>query len=283
MRQSAQAKLLIGPLCYRPSYKINNVRGFSFPRGKEKYMKLKLSNGQSYDLVVDGVRGGDTTAKYIILPGLSSFEAVESDFCTEANVQTVCVLSDAGDTVRSIPGLTKYKGAEKIVDYPISDGETDTVMIISMTKPDIEDRVRALESNSSVGMTAVSFLADGFTDSQAIQVSSLYPSWSDLPDGTSLASGRRLNYNDKLYKVITTHVKQADYSPDVTPALFTVIDVTHSGSASDPIPYSTNMIVYSGKYYSYDNKLYLCLRDSGIALYHTPDQLLNNYFQEVTE
>ena len=245
--------------------------------------KLKLANGQAYDLVIDGVRGGEDSVKYTIIPGSKIFEEVENDFCAPANVQNVYVLSDAGDTIRSIPGLTKYKGAEKILEYATSDTETATVMVISMSKPGVEERVQALESNAGVGMTAISFLADGFTDTQAAQVPALYPNWEDYPDGTSLSVGQRLNYNDKLYKVISAHMKQADYTPEAAPSLFTVIDVTHSGSMSDPIPFSVNMVVYAGKYYSYGEKLYLCLRDSGIALYYTPDQLLNNYFQEVTE
>lgn len=245
--------------------------------------KLKLANGQTYDLVVDGIRVGEDVSKYTIIPGIKTFEEVENDFCTPANVQNVYVLSDVGDTIRSIPGLTKYKGAEKILEYATSDTETATVMIISMSKPGVEERVQALENNAGVEMTAISFLADGFTDTQAAQVPTLYPNWEDYPDGVSLSVGQRLNYNDKLYKVISAHMKQTDYTPEAAPSLFTVIDVTHSGSVSDPIPFSTNMVVYSGKYYSYGEKLYLCLRDSGIALYYTPDQLLNNYFQEVTE
>ena len=245
--------------------------------------KLKLANGQTYDLVIDGVRGGEDAAKYTIIPDSKTFEEVENDFCILANVQNVYVLSDAGDIIRSIPGLTKYKGAEKIMEYATSDTETTTVMVISMSKPRVEERVQALESNAGVGMTAISFLADGFTDTQAAQVPALYPNWEDYPNGTSLSVGQRLNYNKKLYKVISAHMKQSDYTPEAVPSLFTVIDVAHSGSMSDPIPFSTNMVVYSGKYYSYGEKLYLCLRDSGIALYYTPDQLLNNYFQEVTE
>lgn len=51
------------------------------------------------------------------------------------------------------------------------------------------------------------------TDEQAIQVQSLYPNWEDLEDGTILEEGKRVNYQDVLYKVLSTHEKQATWNP----------------------------------------------------------------------
>lgn len=63
----------------------------------------------------------------------------------------------------------------------------------------------------------------GNTDEQALRVSSLYPSWEDMPAGQSLVTGERVNYAGTLYKVLQAHNKQAGWAPDVTPSLFAKI------------------------------------------------------------
>ena len=139
---------------------------------------------------------------------------------------------------------------------------------------------------------AAVFSAAAFTDDQAVQVKEIYPLWSSLPDGTPLTSKEdaklgteitKVRSDDNLlYAVIKSHNKQSDWAPGQEAAsLFTVIDETHAGTQDDPIPYHVNMIVYEGKYYTYGDKLYKCIRNSEIALQYTPDQLLDNYFTEV--
>lgn len=116
------------------------------------------------------------------------------------------------------------------------------------------------------------------TDQTAAKAVELYHAWAE---GLTVAIGDRLQYGGKLYKVIQAHTTQADWTPDITPALYTLIDVEHEGTVDDPIPWAVNMQCYNGKYYTFDNVLYLCIRDSGIALAYTPDQLLGNYFELV--
>ena len=40
---------------------------------------------------------------------------------------------------------------------------------------------------------------------------------------TEYAVGERLRYADKLYRVVQAHTSQADWTPDITPALYTDI------------------------------------------------------------
>lgn len=160
---------------------------------------------------------------------------------------------------------------------------------MQQVKSDIERIEEKAKGNVSAA-NVVKMLAMVFTDEQALAVADLYPLWSDLNDGTTLTKQEevvtgteitKVRYDGKLYKVITTHKKQADWVPgQETASLFTVIDETHAGTIEDPIPYSVNMIVYNGKYYIYRDALYKCIRDSEIALQYTPDQLLENYFQK---
>lgn len=117
-----------------------------------------------------------------------------------------------------------------------------------------------------------------FDDTAAVKVIDLYPSWQS---GITVAVGDRYQYQGKLYKAIQAHTTQGDWIPDITPSLWAVIEVQHSGTIDDPIPWAVNMECYEGKYYSYNDTLYVCIRDSGIALAYTPDQLLGTYFNEV--
>ena len=58
---------------------------------------------------------------------------------------------------------------------------------------------------------------------------------------------------------------------------------TLTGTIDDPIPFSNGMEVFADKYYTYEGVLYLCIRDSGQALYNTPSELVGIYFEEVVE
>lgn len=116
------------------------------------------------------------------------------------------------------------------------------------------------------------------SDQTAAKAVELYPAWVE---GLAVEIGDRLQFGGKLYKVIQVHTTQADWTPDITPALFTVIDVEHAGTVDDPIPWALNMECFSGKYYTWEDVLYKCIRDSGIALAYSPDQLIGHYFEKV--
>lgn len=255
--------------------------------------KIKLLSGKTYQLVTNGIRNTDDGYKFIFDPGEDGFDSVEKEFCNSENTKIMYIVGNNDETSQSIVGYTKYKGMEKSVEYQISSQETGTVMIVTMSKPEIEDRVKTIEQDASIYKTVAILSAFKFTDQQAVKVKELYPKWSSLPDGEPLTKQedavkgteitKVLGDDGKLYKVITSHNKQSDWAPgQATASLFTVIDEEHSGTVDDPIPYSVNMVVYNGKYYSYNGVVYLCIRDSGIALQYTPDQLLNNYFSVVT-
>ena len=116
------------------------------------------------------------------------------------------------------------------------------------------------------------------TDEQAAKAPRLYPTWAA---GLAVKAGDRLYYpgTDRLYKVISDHTTQADWAPDAVPALYTVIDVSHSGTQDDPIPYNGNMALQSGKYYTQNNILYLCNRDTGQPVYNALSELVGLYVE----
>lgn len=57
-------------------------------------------------------------------------------------------------------------------------------------------------------------------DEDALEAVELFPAWA--PD-TDYALNDRVRYEDKLYKVVQAHTSQAQWTPDVTPALFTEV------------------------------------------------------------
>ena len=122
-----------------------------------------------------------------------------------------------------------------------------------------------------------------FTDENALKVIDLYPVWMV---GISVAKDGRYQYNGKLYKCVQAHTTQADWTPDATPALWTVIDVTHAGAIDDPIPAVAGMEYVYGKYYIEGKTVYICKRtgeaEGGtIVLQFLPSQLVGQYFEVV--
>lgn len=124
--------------------------------------------------------------------------------------------------------------------------------------------------------------ARGITDDQkALEIKSLYKQW-EAQIGKVLNVGEYVQHENKLYRVLQQHTAQENWKPGVgTESLFIVIDKEHSGTINDPIPWSTNMECFNGKYYTEENILYLCIRDSGIALHYNIKDLIGTYFQKV--
>ena len=117
-------------------------------------------------------------------------------------------------------------------------------------------------------------------DATALRMVAYYPEWTA---GTAYAVGDRLVYNGDLYKVLQAHTSQDTWQPGTgTESLYTRIDEQHDGTKYDPIPYSGNMALEAGKYYSQSGKTYLCNRDTGNPVYNSLADLVGLYVTEVT-
>lgn len=55
----------------------------------------------------------------------------------------------------------------------------------------------------------------------------------------------------------------------------------HADTKDDPIPYSGNMVLENGKYYTQDNITYLCTRDSDNPVYNALSELVGIYVIEI--
>ena len=132
--------------------------------------------------------------------------------------------------------------------------------------------------------------AAAMPDEEAAQAPSMSKPWAV---GETVEPGDRRYYapTGLLYKVRDGqgHTTQESWTPDKTPALWAVVDITHAGTAEDPIPAARGMEYEYGKIYldPEDGKRYLCKRtgeaEGGkITLHYLPHELIGQYFEEVT-
>ena len=128
-------------------------------------------------------------------------------------------------------------------------------------------------------------------DEEAADAPSLFQPWTV---GEVVEPGDRRYYapTGKLYKVREGqgHVTQESWTPDKTPAMWAVVDVTHAGTAEDPIPAVRGMEYTYGLCYldGEDGRVYRCERtdeaEGGkITLHYLPHELVGQYFTEVTD
>lgn len=111
-------------------------------------------------------------------------------------------------------------------------------------------------------------------DQTALRMKEFYPEWKT---GVSVSVGHKVRYTGKLYKVVTAHTTQVDWTPDAAITMFEKLDETHDGTQYDPIPYDGNMTLYSGKYYTQNGVTYVCTRDTGNPVYHALKDLIGLY------
>ena len=133
-------------------------------------------------------------------------------------------------------------------------------------------RRREAESYRSHIETAVQSLPAN----DALTVVTLHPVWAA---GMELAAGMRVQHADGLYEVLQAHTAQADWTPDVSASLFKVVNETHAGTASDPIPYGGNMALVEGLYYTQDGVVYKCTRNTVNPVYAPLDDLVGHYVE----
>lgn len=142
------------------------------------------------------------------------------------------------------------------------------------------DKIERARQQRKAAMMA----AENLSDAQAAEVPSLFRPWAE---GEAVSEGdRRCGPDGKLYKARQAHTTQSDWIPDAAPALWAVIDVSHAGTAADPIPASRGMDYTYGLYYldPEDSKVYLCQRigeaeGTNINLQYLPHELVGQYFE----
>lgn len=138
-------------------------------------------------------------------------------------------------------------------------------------------RTEALKYRAQIENSAV-----GADDETALEQKWMYPAWMS---GESYDVGERLRYGENLYRVVQAHISQTDWTPDITPALYQIVKIGHSGTIDDPIEAAVGLNYVKDLYYIEESgDKYLCIRqdtDEGTVLYYLPHELVGVYFEAV--
>lgn len=174
---------------------------------------------------------------------------------------------------------TKVKSFE---GYTLDGGEWGEPVI----PPTNAELANSLASVQSVSVAAFVALAETqvLDDNTAAQHKDVFDEWAV---GMSCKTGqlRRDLLTGLLYRCVQAHTAQEGWNPSLTPAMWTVVDVTHAGTLDDPIPAARGMEYEYGKHYldPEDGAVYRCARTgeaSGgkVTLQYLPHELVGQYF-----
>ena len=120
-------------------------------------------------------------------------------------------------------------------------------------------------------------------DNTAVRMMAFYPTFDSII-GQTVSNGYKFTYSGRLWRVIQPSLTiQAHYAPgEGMESLYEQVNETHDGTMDDPIPYSGNLALESGKYYYQDSEIYLCFRDSVNPVYQPLSQLVGQFVEEAT-
>lgn len=148
----------------------------------------------------------------------------------------------------------RYEAAEK--HRPLTVGEVGAMLI--------KQQINALTVDDQTALRMIAFYPEYEVDHQYKK------------DEKFVSAG-------SLFKVLQDHTSQSTWVPGATgtESLYTRIDEKHDGTKYDPIPYNGNMELKNGLYYSQDNVLYHCTRDTGNPVYNALSELVGIYVEVV--
>lgn len=119
--------------------------------------------------------------------------------------------------------------------------------------------------------------------SEALSMKGYYPEWKS---GIDVEVGQYYRCDGKLYECDQKHTTQDNWRPGSQTSLWHEVVDGNTGTMDDPIPYNNEhapgfegMILENGKYYSQDDVLYKCVRDSVIPLTHDLKDLIGLYVE----
>ena len=114
------------------------------------------------------------------------------------------------------------------------------------------ERARALRPYIEKASTSL-------TDEDALQAVELFPQWVVEH---AYVVGERLQYNGVLYRVVQAHTSQADWTPDITPALFVVVSLDEWPEFVQPT--GAHDAYNKGDKVTFEGKHYISLIDGNV-------------------
>ncbi len=178
--------------------------------------------------------------------------------------------------------VTKYKEIEACKSEEEVSKIDATSGLPNMIRTTNEELQAELEENehNSAGIQAVSLARSLVNDlslpaNKALEMQVLYPVWGkegaefgkEVKAGKDSDPGFRFNHKTEeetsytLYEVIQDGILQENWVPGTyeTYSIYKVVDIDHSGTEEDPIPYRQGMAFEEGKYYIQYGVTYLCI------------------------
>ena len=101
--------------------------------------------------------------------------------------------------------------------------------------------------------------AISLTDEDALQAVELFPQWVT---GHAYVVDERLQYNGVLYRVVQAHTSQADWTPDITPAMFVVVSLDEWPEFVQPT--GAHDAYNKGDKVTFEGKHYISLIDGNV-------------------
>ena len=101
--------------------------------------------------------------------------------------------------------------------------------------------------------------ATNLPDEDALQAVELFPQWVT---GRAYAVDDRLQYKNVLYRVVQAHTSQADWTPDITPALFVVVSLDEWPEFVQPT--GAHDAYKKGDKITFNGKHYISLIDANV-------------------
>ena len=110
-------------------------------------------------------------------------------------------------------------------------------------------------------ISAVVSLRGSATDPQALDAKAVYPEWKT---DVMYSLDERILYNNVLYKVITSHTSQADWTPEVSVSLFAKVLIPDPDIIPEwEQPDSTNPYMKGDKV-TYNGKTWVSVVDNNV-------------------
>ena len=125
------------------------------------------------------------------------------------------------------------------------------------------DRIQAAEQFRK----ALQMFAASLTDEKAMEVATIYDPWEE---GKAYAVGEFVTHGEnsvgdpQLYKVVQTHTSQADWKPDMTPALYVAIGLDKEGYPVWSQPTGAHDAYNKGDIVRYDDTLWVSELDGNV-------------------
>lgn len=154
--------------------------------------------------------------------------------------------------------------------------QTDTAIVRKWTvKRDMRPLSQSAVTDMLIAQQINTLTVD---DNTALRMRSFYPEWEA---GASYGVGHKVQRGGNLWRTIQAHTAQAGWEPENAASLWEQINETHDGTIDDAIPYNGNMALIQGEYYTQNDTIYLCNRNTVNPVYNALADLVGLYVEEV--